>query len=66
MCKVAFKEQHWHTIAIAITRVKEREGGEADAPCQEKEIAVLSCFIVDSLDNNLVREHQGEALMQNF
>jgi hypothetical protein len=39
-------------------RAKERVGGGADAHCKEKAIAVLSLFIVDSLDNNLVREHQ--------
>jgi hypothetical protein len=58
MCKVAFEEQLWHTIAIPIARAKEREGGGADAPCKDKAIAVLSCFITNSLDNNLVSERQ--------
>jgi hypothetical protein len=35
-----------------------REGGGAEAPCQEKAVAVLSQFIMDSLNNNLVSEHQ--------
>jgi hypothetical protein len=34
------------------------EGGGAKAPCKEKVVEVLSCFIADSLDNNLVRERQ--------
>jgi hypothetical protein len=58
MYKAVFKEQHQHTMAIAITRAKVREGGGADATCKEKAVAVLSCYIADSLDNNLVRERQ--------
>ncbi len=58
MCKVAFKEQHQHTIGIAIARAKVRVGGGADAPCEEKALAVISHCIMDSLDNNFVREHQ--------
>jgi hypothetical protein len=58
MCRVCFKEQHRHTIAIAIARAKVMEGSGAKAPCKEKAVAVLSCFIANSLDNNLVRERQ--------
>jgi hypothetical protein len=58
MCKVCFEEQHRHTIAITIMRAKVREGSGAKAPCKERAVVVLSCFITDSLDYNLVRERQ--------
>ncbi len=58
ICKVVFDEQHRYTIMIAIAKERMREGGGAEEPCKEKAIVVLSCFILDSLDNNLVRERQ--------
>jgi hypothetical protein len=58
MCKVCFEEQHWHTITIAIAKERMREGGVAEAPCKEKAVSDLSQFIVDSLNNNLVRDCQ--------
>jgi hypothetical protein len=45
-------------IAIAIAKERMREGGVAEAPWEEKAVAVLLQFIADSLDNNLVRDCQ--------
>jgi hypothetical protein len=55
---VCFEEQHRHTIAIAIAKERMREGSVAEAPRKEKAVAVLLQFIVDSLDNNLVKDCQ--------
>ncbi len=55
---MVFEEHHRHTIAIGITRAKETEGGGADAPCQEKAIAVLAQYIGNLLENSYVRERQ--------
>jgi hypothetical protein len=58
MCKVVFEEHHRHTITIAITRAKEREGKGEDAPSKEKVMANLLQCIGDLLENHYVREHQ--------
>jgi hypothetical protein len=58
MCTVVFDEQHRHTIETAIAKERMREGGGVEETRKEKVVAVLSCFISDSLDNNLVRERQ--------
>jgi hypothetical protein len=60
MCKVAFEEQHCHTITFALKRriIKEKARGEAADPAPEKAIAVLLRYIGDALKNHHVREMQ--------
>ncbi len=59
-CKAVFEEQHRHTIAFALERIKIKENarGEAADPAPEKAIAVLSRYIGNTLENWLVRETQ--------
>ena len=47
------------TITIAIMKERRRESSGAKAPaCKGKAIVVLTCLIVDALDNNLLWEWQ--------
>ncbi len=55
-------EQHHYKIAFAIKmamlKLREKESSGTDDAPPEKAIIVLSCYIGDSLHNNLVREGQ--------